>query len=159
MVVGSPGFMSPEQAEGNPVGPASDVFSLGAVLVFAASGEGPFGTGTPGAQLYRVIHATPRLDQLPGQLRPLVERCLAKDPAHRLTAARFLAELTAVCPSAADLSDWLPPAIVPAASPLAALAGLAAERNPAERTPAGAAPSSAQAAGQEVPPAPGVPPA
>src|SRR5205814_2718217 len=90
--------------------------------------------------------------------RPLVERCLAKDPAHRLTAARFLAELTAVCPSAADLSDWLPPAIVPAASPLAALAGLAAERNPAERTPAGAAPSSAQAAGQEVPPAPGVPP-
>jgi hypothetical protein len=119
VVVGSPGFMSPEQAEGNPVGPASDVFSLGAVLVFAASGEGPFGIGTPGAQLYRVIHATPRLDRLPGQLRPLVERCLAKDPAHRLTAAQFLAELTAACPSAADLSDWLPAAFWPATSPLA----------------------------------------
>src|SRR5690349_6600151 len=152
-VVGSPGFMSPEQAEGNPVGPASDVFSLGAVLVFAASGEGPFGVGTPGAQLYRVIHAAPRLDRLPGQLRPLVERCLAKDPAQRLTAAQFLAELTAACPSAADLSDWLPPAIVPATSPLAAPGGL-----PAGRTPAGAAPSPGQAAGQGGSPAPGVPP-
>jgi Protein kinase domain len=144
MVVGSPGFMSPEQAEGNPVGPASDVFSLGAVLVFAASGEGPFGTGTPGAQLYRVIHAAPRLDRLPGQLRPLVERCLAKDPAQRFTAAQFLAELTAVCPSAADLSDWLPPGILPVTSPLTAPAGLAADRAPlpADRAPAGAPPGA-----------------
>jgi len=151
MVVGSPGFMSPEQAEGNPVGPASDVFSLGAVLVFAASGEGPFGVGTPGAQLYRVIHAAPRLDRLPGQLRPLVERCLAKDPAHRLTAAQFLAELTAACPSAADLSDWLPSAILPATSPLAAPATPAA--------PAPDVPPVAPWPGPPVPPSgPPVPP-
>ena len=49
MVVGSPGFMSPEQAEGHEVGPPSDVFSLGAVLAFAATGEGPFGTGSSAA--------------------------------------------------------------------------------------------------------------
>ena len=41
-VVGSPGFMSPEQAEDHEVGPPSDIFSLGAVLAFAATGEGPF---------------------------------------------------------------------------------------------------------------------
>jgi serine/threonine protein kinase len=55
-VVGSPGFMSPEQAAGGDVGNASDIFSLGAVLAFAATGEGPFGTGSSDALLYRVIH-------------------------------------------------------------------------------------------------------
>lgn len=112
VVIGSPGFMSPEQAEGGAVGPASDVFSLGGVLVFAATGEGPFGTGMATAQLYRVVHGTPRLDQLPVQVRPLVERCLAKDPAERPTAAQFLAELTAAHPSAADLANWLPAAVL-----------------------------------------------
>ena len=46
--IGSPGFMSPEQAEGKPVGPPSDIFSLGAVLTFAATGAGPFGSGNSG---------------------------------------------------------------------------------------------------------------
>src|ERR1022692_4879645 len=61
LVVGSPGFMSPEQAEGHDVGPPSDVFSLGAVLVFAAVGEGPFGTGSTAAMVYRVVHSEPYL--------------------------------------------------------------------------------------------------
>jgi serine/threonine protein kinase len=52
VVVGSPGFMSPEQAEGHDVGPPSDIFSLGAVLTFAATGEGPFGEGSTAALLY-----------------------------------------------------------------------------------------------------------
>ena len=108
VVIGSPAFMSPEQAEGGAVGPASDVFSLGAVLVFAATGEGPFGPGAPTALMYRVVHGTPRLDRLPGPVRPLAERCLAKDPGQRPTPAQFLAELTAAHPSAADLTDWLP---------------------------------------------------
>ena len=56
LVVGSPGFMSPEQAMGSDVGPPSDIFNLGAVLAFAATGEGPFGTGTTAALLYRVVH-------------------------------------------------------------------------------------------------------
>lgn len=108
LVVGSPGFMSPEQAEGGAVGPASDVFSLGAVLAFAATGEGPFGTGASAALLYRVVHSPPRLDRLPGEVRPLVERCVVKDPTGRPTAAGFLAELTDANPAAADLAGWRP---------------------------------------------------
>ena len=87
LVIGSPGFMSPEQAAGFEVGPPSDIFSLGAVLAFAATGEGPFGTGTTAALLYRVVHGTPGLDRIPSEVRPLIERCLAKDPTQRPTAA------------------------------------------------------------------------
>ena len=60
LVIGSPGFMSPEQAAGYEVGPPSDIFSLGAVLAFAATGEDPFGTGTTAALLYRVVHEHPQ---------------------------------------------------------------------------------------------------
>jgi serine/threonine protein kinase len=56
-VIGSPGFISPEQAEGGEVGPPSDIFSLSAVLAFAATGEPPFGTGSTAALVYRVVHA------------------------------------------------------------------------------------------------------
>jgi serine/threonine protein kinase len=108
VVVGSPGFMSPEQAEGREVGPPSDIFSLGAVLTFAATGEGPFGTGRTHALIYRVVHGQPSLDHLPALVRPLVERCLAKDPADRPTASDLLAHL-----SRTDLTaDWLPERIV-----------------------------------------------
>jgi hypothetical protein len=106
-VVGSPGFMSPEQADGREAGPASDVFSLGSVLAFAATGEEPFGTGPATALLYRVVHSEPSTAGLPGQLRQLIERCLAKDPDLRPTPSQVLAELGA--PQLA--ADWLPPAI------------------------------------------------
>ena len=86
LVIGSPGFMSPEQAIGHEVGQPSDIFSLGAVLAFAATGEGPFGAGTTAALLYRVVHGSPGLDQVPTEVRPLIERCLAKDPSQRPTA-------------------------------------------------------------------------
>jgi hypothetical protein len=112
LMIGAPGFMSPEQAEGMPVGPASDIFSLGGVLVFAARGEGPFGSGDTAALLYRVMHGTPNLDQIPDELRPLVSRCLSRGAAARPTAAEFLAELTAAYPSAADPTDWLPAGIL-----------------------------------------------
>jgi serine/threonine protein kinase len=94
MVVGSPGFMSPEQAEGRPVGPASDVFSLGAVLTFAATGEGPFGEGSTVALLYRVVTSEPNTQGVPAEIRPLIERCLAKDPRQRPTAAQLLDQLS-----------------------------------------------------------------
>ena len=108
LVIGSPGFMSPEQAQGHEVGPPSDVFSLGAVLAFAATGQGPFGTGTTPAMLYRVVHGSPSLDRVPPEVRPLVERCLAKDPRQRPTADGLLAEVGAL----QSVADWLPQSII-----------------------------------------------
>jgi eukaryotic-like serine/threonine-protein kinase len=104
MVVGSPGFMSPEQAEGGVVGPPTDIFSLGAVLAFAATGEGPFGTGSTPALVYRVVHNPPSLDRVPAEVRPLIARCLAKDPGQRPTARELLAETASVEP----VAGWLP---------------------------------------------------
>ena len=108
LVVGSPGFMSPEQALGKDVGPRSDVFSLGAVLAFAATGQRPFGTGSPVELLDRVIHGSPRLETVPAEVRLLVERCLNKDPSRRPTAADLLAEMGALHVG----TDWLPESIV-----------------------------------------------
>ncbi|HXW45346.1 MAG TPA: serine/threonine-protein kinase, partial [Streptosporangiaceae bacterium] len=102
-VMGSPGFMSPEQAEGHKVGPPTDIFSLGGVLAFAASGRSPFGAGSPSALLYRVVYGTAALGHVPAELRPLIERCLAKDPSARPTTRQLLAELGAAEPN----KDWL----------------------------------------------------
>jgi serine/threonine protein kinase len=82
-VMGSAGYMSPEQARGGQVGPASDIFSLGAVLAFAASGRGPFGNGSPPERLYRAVHDEPDLNGLPEEFATLVGGCLAKGPADR----------------------------------------------------------------------------
>ncbi len=94
-IMGSPGYLSPEQAQGSAVGPPSDVFSLGSVLNFAASGAGPFGAGSVASLVYRVVNGEPSLSGVPEQLRPLIQRCLAKDPASRPTAAGLLAALAA----------------------------------------------------------------
>jgi hypothetical protein len=95
LVVGTPSFMSPEQAAGKEVGPLSDVFSLGAVLAFAATGRRPFGSGQPAAVLERVVCGTADLKDAPAEVRPLIERCLAKNPGRRPTAAELLAGVTA----------------------------------------------------------------
>jgi serine/threonine protein kinase len=102
LVVGSPGFMSPEQAEGREVGPPSDVFSLGAALAFAATGQGPFGSGSTPALVYRVVYCAPQLDLVPAEVRPLIDRCLAKDPARRPTADDLLSG------AAQPAAGWLP---------------------------------------------------
>ncbi len=103
-VVGSPGFMSPEQAEGRHVGPPTDIFSFGGVLAFAATGEPPFGAGSASALLYRVVYGTAATGHVPDRVRPLVERCLAKDPASRPTTGELLAELGRAAPTACWLS-------------------------------------------------------
>ncbi len=105
IVIGSPAFMSPEQAEGRQVGPPSDVFSLGGVLAFAATGQGPFGTGSGAALLYRLVHTPPDLDRVPAAARPLIERCLDKDPGRRPSPRDMLAELG----DAALAPGWRPP--------------------------------------------------
>ncbi|MFC1415186.1 serine/threonine protein kinase [Streptacidiphilus cavernicola] len=116
VIVGSPGFMSPEQIEGSPVTPATDVFSLGAVLAYAASGAGPFGEGATPSLLYRVVHSEPRLEAVPEELRGLVGACLAKDPSARPGPGALLdrleAEEDARGGGGADAHDptalWLP---------------------------------------------------
>src|SRR5580692_1291058 len=87
LIIGTPSFMSPEQAEGARVGPESDVFSLGCVIVFAATGAGPFGDGQLASVLYRVVHTQPALDGVPPGLREVAAACLAKAPADRPTLA------------------------------------------------------------------------
>jgi Protein kinase domain len=114
-VVGSPGFMSPEQAEGRHVGPETDIFSLGGVLTYAATGEPPFGAGSPSALLYRVVYGAAATGHVPAELRSLVERCLAKNPAARPTTDELLAELGFAEP-AEDWLTWERPAVVPAVS-------------------------------------------
>ncbi len=111
MVVGTPGFLAPEQAEARPdaVGPAADVFALGCLLAYAATGRPPFGTGTPDALLYRTVHDEPDLTGVPGGLLGLVRACLAKDPAARPTAEEIGARLVEDAPGAAE---WLPASVV-----------------------------------------------
>jgi outer membrane protein assembly factor BamB len=97
-VLGTPSFMSPEQAQGQPTGPPSDVFSLGGVVYFAATGTGPFAAETPAAMLYRIQYTEPDLDRLPPEVRDLAAACLAKDPALRPSPAGLAASLTAALP-------------------------------------------------------------
>ncbi|MFE9554902.1 serine/threonine-protein kinase [Streptomyces sp. NPDC006692] len=81
--VGSPGFLAPEQVRGAAVTPATDVFSLGATLAYAAMGDSPFGHGSSEVMLYRVVHEEAQLRGVPDALAPLVRACLAKDPEER----------------------------------------------------------------------------
>ncbi|MBO0803182.1 MAG: protein kinase [Nocardiopsaceae bacterium] len=92
MTVGTPGYMAPEQAEGNAM-QASDVFSLGALLAFAATGNPPFGRGSAATILYRLVNGEPSLDGLPPELREVVAACMRKDPGSRPEPAALAAML------------------------------------------------------------------
>uniref|UniRef100_UPI001F1905B5 serine/threonine-protein kinase n=1 Tax=Streptomyces sp. N35 TaxID=2795730 RepID=UPI001F1905B5 len=93
-VMGTPPYMSPEQlADPREVGPPADVFSLGSVLVYAATGSGPFDGDSPYETAIRVVEGAPRLDGVPDELRPVVEQCLDKSPDARPTPAELLALL------------------------------------------------------------------
>ncbi|MER5207647.1 serine/threonine-protein kinase [Streptomyces sp. NPDC002825] len=111
-IIGTPQYMSPEHALGEPVTPAGDVFSLGLIAAVAATGRHPYGDGgafTVGTRIANTALRPPDLDGYPTELRPLLERCLAADPAVRITPA----ELTDWCERATGrpltaLGDWLP---------------------------------------------------
>ncbi|MEV7567644.1 protein kinase domain-containing protein [Streptomyces tanashiensis] len=106
---GTPAFMSPEQASGEEHTPAGDVFALAGVLVFAATGHGPFGTGSPADLLYRVRYAEPDLTGVPEPLLPLLTACLAKDPAARPTTHTLTNRLH---DGHGEFADHLPPLLL-----------------------------------------------
>ncbi|MGW2780408.1 bifunctional serine/threonine-protein kinase/ABC transporter substrate-binding protein [Streptomyces populi] len=111
VVVGSPGFLSPEQARARSgeIGPPSDVFSLGCVLAFAATGVRPFGDGAPAGVLLRTIYEEPDPASLPDGLTPLLTACLHKNPADRPSLARLRAALgEGTAADSAEPSGWLP---------------------------------------------------
>ncbi|MFK0044032.1 MFS transporter [Streptomyces sp. NPDC090741] len=109
MLIGSPGFMSPEQVRGLELTPASDVFCLGAVLVYAATGRLLFGATDTGlnAHLFRVAEEEADLTGVPEALVDLVRACLHKDPAQR-PSPREVAERTAT----EKAGEWLPGAVL-----------------------------------------------
>lgn len=90
-VIGTPPFMSPEQLQApRGVGPRSDVFSLGTLLVYSATGHGPFDADSPYMTAYQVVHEEPSLGAVPVALREVVEACLAKEPGGRPSADELL---------------------------------------------------------------------
>lgn len=97
-VLGTPSYMSPEQARGDSVDPPSDIFSLGGVVYFAATGRPPFGGGIPATLLYKIVFGEPDLDGLPPQLRSLVAACLEKNPATRPRPAQLATALMPAIP-------------------------------------------------------------
>ncbi|EFL34073.1 conserved hypothetical protein [Streptomyces viridochromogenes DSM 40736] len=160
VVVGSPGYMSPEQALGKDVATAGDVFSLGAVLAFAATGRGTFGHGavSHASLLYQVVHGEPDLEGVPQQLLGLVRACLAKDPAHRPVPSEIV---TALAPQGVEsvLSNWLPSAVASTiATHAAGILDLEAPQQPSAPVAASFGPAPVMVDGTPMPmstPAPG----
>ncbi|GAA2777246.1 serine/threonine-protein kinase [Kitasatospora sp. CM 4170] len=145
--IGSPAFMSPEQAQGRPVTPATDVFALGALAAYVAGGTAPFGDGPDTAVLYRVVHEQPELEGVPADLRELVLRCLAKSPEDRPKPAEII-EIARNHPSVGGqlrfADDWLPKQVNTEIT----------RRSDLPKTP----PTPLPAAPATPPPAPAVPP-
>ncbi|MFF7447371.1 MULTISPECIES: protein kinase [unclassified Streptomyces] len=115
-LVGSPGFMAPEQVRGDRITPACDVFCLGSVLAYAATGRLPFGAGGSGvhALMFRIAQEEPDLEGVPEGIAELVRDCLKKDPARRPTLDQVL-ERTGAEDTVADgrsRDPWLPSALV-----------------------------------------------
>ncbi|MFC9283647.1 protein kinase [Streptomyces collinus] len=104
-VVGTPAFMSPEQASGQDHTSAGDVFALAGLLVFAATGRPPFGHGQVADLLYRVQYAEPELSGVPGSLVPVLAQCLDKNPFRRPTTGWLASRLH---DGSGEFADHLP---------------------------------------------------
>jgi len=130
MAIGTPGYMSPEQAQVQGVGPASDVFSLGCVLAYATTGTPPFSGDNPASILFRIVSAEPDLSTVPPGLHQVIEACLRKDPAQRPTPAQLITMISELGPAMqVTLGSFWPDAVARV---------IAAEQ--ASQTPAGLTP-------------------
>ncbi|WP_236572735.1 outer membrane protein assembly factor BamB family protein [Streptomyces sp. GS7] len=118
VAVGTPAYMSPEQArDSRSVTGASDVFSLGSTLVFAATGHAPFHGANPVETVFMLLREGPDLAGLPDELRPLMESCMQMEAAHRPSPADLQSQLAPhLFGSGSDdsgtASAWLPPGAV-----------------------------------------------
>ncbi|MFF3125823.1 serine/threonine-protein kinase [Streptomyces sp. NPDC057908] len=120
-LIGSPPYMAPEQFQRpREVGPAADVFALGAVLVHAATGQGPFDSDSPYIVAYQVVHDEADLTGVPTDLAPLIGQCLAKDPAERPTPDDIMAALR---PPSYDAAAFIPSQRRPGAVEAPAVSG------------------------------------
>ncbi|MFH8505826.1 serine/threonine-protein kinase [Streptomyces flaveolus] len=156
-LVGSPGFMAPEQVRGDRITPACDVFCLGSVLAYAATGDLPFGTANSGvhALMFRIAQEEPDLEGVPEGIADLVRDCLKKDPAARPSLAAVLERTGAqdTVTEGRSRDPWLPSALVAQLGRHAVR--LLDTENPED---AGGSAPSASVPPAPVPPAPGSPP-
>ncbi|MFI1352525.1 PQQ-binding-like beta-propeller repeat protein [Streptomyces sp. NPDC020898] len=108
VLLGSPRYMCPEHATGDPMGPAGDVFCLGSVLAYAATGKAPFDGSSAATLLYQVVHGTPELTGVQDPLDTIIKLCLEKSPAARPSPDRVSAACAPGGADAVDWDDWLP---------------------------------------------------
>jgi len=138
-LIGTPGWLSPEQITTGELGAASDLFAWGGLVGYAATGRPPYGDGPPEAITYRIVHEDPRVDyeRVAPPLRDLVRRTLSRHPHERPTAAALRAALV----------DTLGPDILPAANPAADRGAAPSPPAPGYASPAPAAPGASPAPG------------
>jgi serine/threonine protein kinase len=147
MMIGSMGFMAPEQITGNP-GPEADVFAWGVTVAYAATGRSPFGSGSTHSILYQIMYGDADTVRVPDSLRPLVESALSKDPQHRPTARQLLDRLTSASPQHEQTSENPTQLILrrtwqsgthssPSPAPASPAAAPAASASPSRTSPSG----------------------
>ncbi|PYC69900.1 serine/threonine protein kinase, partial [Streptomyces tateyamensis] len=153
VAVGTPAYMSPEQAkDSRSVTGASDVFSLGSLTVFCATGHPPYRGGNPVETVFKLLREQPDLSGLPVELVDLVRACMRPSPEHRPTPEQIQAELAPHLFSQDDAGesegDWLPPSALELI-----------ERKRGRRVPQARAVPPAAPQPPAVPPVPVLPPA
>ncbi|GGK78365.1 hypothetical protein Sme01_23000 [Sphaerisporangium melleum] len=141
-VAGTPTYMAPEQIAGEQVGPPADVFAWAVTMIYAATGRRAFGGASIPAVLHAVLSAEPDLTDVPESLRPLLGRCLAKDPQARPTAADIMLHLVGHSAAPSSGATAAEPARVP---PSTAAVSPFSTHSPHETLPSAATATTAKA--------------